>query len=115
MASSGADIFDQSIEQVQLSVVLCPQARRARAGRRRPLRGASDVDFEERIVALVSGFPEGYCCHCIAVRLEVPELRVRNAAQVVIARHRRIRVARGPCGSCHRTDEVLIVTTAREP
>ena len=53
--------------------------------------------------------------HCIAVRLEVPELRVRNAAQVVIAQHRRIQVARAPCGSCHRTDEVLIVTPAGEP
>jgi mono/diheme cytochrome c family protein len=113
MASCGADIFDQSIEQVHFSRMLCRRAWSARVQRRRPIHGASEGDFEERIVAFVRrGFPERFCCRCIAMHFEVPELRVRNAAQVVIARHQGIRVARGRCSACHSTDEVLIVTTA---
>jgi hypothetical protein len=110
MASRGADIFDQSLEQVHLSRVRCSQATSAR-----PIRGASE-DFEERIVALVRArFPEGYCCRCIAAHLEVPELPVRNAAQVVIGQHPGIRVARGQCGSCRRSDEVLMLTPPPAP
>jgi hypothetical protein len=46
------------------------------------------------------------------MRFEVPQLRVRNAAQVVIAHHQGIRVARGRCGACRSTDEILIVSAA---
>lgn len=115
MASSSADIFDQAIEQIRISRALCRRALWARLRRWRPIHGAREGDFEERIVALVGDrFPEGYCCRCIAADLEVPEIRVRNAAQVVIAQHHGIRVARGRCGSCHRADEVLTSSPARE-
>jgi hypothetical protein len=52
MASSGAHIFDQAIEQVHLSL-LCRRAWSARVQRWRPIHGASGGDFEERIVAFV--------------------------------------------------------------
>ncbi len=58
--------------------------------------------------AVVAAHPRAFCCTCLAKKLTVDELRLRDCAQVLLVRERRrFFLGRRPCPGCREVHDVF--------
>jgi hypothetical protein len=110
MRGNAAEAFDRSMELMAIALRLQQRARIRRRRNRPEIRGASDrASAEEQLSAVVrAGHPEVYCFTCLGIALELPESKVREAAQLMVLQDG-FRVEHHQCFHCGRSDHAIIV------